>query len=78
MKKIFCTFIIALSILFITGCSEQEKIKVKKNSKTVGKSNEVINNMKVEINNKEYIINLEENETTKKTYRIITSRTRNE
>lgn len=54
MKKIFCTFIIVLSIFFDTGCNN-----------TVDNSRKVINNMKVEINNKEYIINLEDNKTTK-------------
>lgn len=54
MKKIFCTFIIVLSIFFNTGCNN-----------TVDNSRKAINNMKVEINNKEYIINLEDNKTTK-------------
>lgn len=72
IKKILVGFIFALSILFITGCSEQENIKVKKNNnKTVEKSNEVIKDMKIEINNKEYSINLEENETTKKLIELL-------
>ena len=72
IKKIIVGFIFALSILFITGCSEQENIKVKKNNnKTVEKSNEVIKDMKIEINNKEYSINLEENETTKKLIELL-------
>jgi len=71
IKKILVGFIFILSILFVTGCSEQEKIKVKKNNKTVEKSNEVIKDMKIEINNKEYSINLEENETTKKLIELL-------
>ena len=44
-------------VIFITGCSTT------KNVSTETKSNEVIKSMKVEINNQEYSVNLEDNET---------------
>ena len=57
MKKILLITIILL--LIITGCSKQNKTNKDNNY------NEEINRMKVIINSKEYIANLEDNDTTK-------------
>ena len=50
-------YLIIILVIFITGCSTT------KNVSTETKSNEVIKSMKVEINNQEYSVNLEDNET---------------
>ena len=57
MKKLLLITIILL--LIITGCSKQNKTNKDNNY------NEEINRMKVIINSKEYIANLEGNDTTK-------------
>ena len=54
MKRTICTIMMILSIFFISGCSN-----------AVDNTRKVINEMKIEINNNEYIIDLEDNNTVK-------------
>lgn len=56
MKKVFLSILITISILIITGCNI--KIDEIKNNSI---SDEVTKSMKAIINDKEYIINLEDN-----------------
>ena len=56
MKKVFLSILITISILIVTGCNK--KIDEIKNNNI---SDEVTKSMKAIINDKEYIINLEDN-----------------
>lgn len=58
-KKIILSILIIFSLLLITGCNS----KIKKNKDN---SKEVINSVIAIIEEKEYTVNLEENETVKK------------
>ncbi len=66
MKKVFLSILITISILIITGCNI--KIDEIKNNNI---SDEVAKSMKAIINDKEYIINLEDNETTKRIIEVL-------
>ena len=57
MKKIFIGIILLLSFLTITACSKKE---VKNN---INSSNERADTLKIIINKKEYLVDLENNET---------------
>ena len=69
MKKgILLSLLILISLIMVTGCSEKNRINNNKknqqeNSIDVDSSNEVIKSVKAIINEKEYTINLENNET---------------
>ncbi len=61
MKIKIITFIfIILCLVSITGCKHN-----KSNINGINKSDEVIDSVKILIDNKEYVIHLEDNETTK-------------
>ena len=64
MKKISVLVIVICSLL-LTGCNSNNKVmeNIQESNKEILNSNEVIPSMKVIINNKEYIMNLEDNET---------------
>ncbi len=65
MKKIIIILILVISIFVITGCTNKIE-KVNNDSNVIEKdSNEVIKSVKVIINNKEYTLNLEDNETAR-------------
>ena len=61
-SKFVYSLLIVLSIFIITGCN----YKVQNNSKNNNQSSEVINSVKILIDDKEYIINLEDNKTVRK------------
>ena len=69
MKKgILLSLLILISLIMVTGCSEKNRINNTKNNQQensidVDGSNEVIKSVKAIINEKEYTINLEDNET---------------
>ena len=60
MKKQIYSLLIILLFFFLVGCKKEE------NNNKVNNSNEVIETVKAIINEKEYIINLEDNETAKR------------
>lgn len=60
MKRIF--LIVICSLMLITGCANTEE---------VNDSNEVVKSVKAIINGKEYIIDLEDNSTTKSFVKIL-------
>ena len=68
MKKgILLSLLILISLIMVTGCSEKNRINNTKNNQQensidVDNSNEVIKSVKAIINEKEYTINLEDNE----------------
>ncbi len=68
-KKLFLSFLIAVSLFIITGCDSTKNESNNQNNNqienTINESNEVISFVKVTINNKEYILNLEDNETAR-------------
>ena len=68
-NKIILSIVIIISLIIITGCTQTKN----NNKKTIEKdnSNEVISSMKVIINEKEYIINLENNDTTKELIKML-------
>ena len=61
-KNIILSLFIVLSILLVTGCGNNKSSKNNNEVKLNNNSNEVIS-VKAIINDKEYIINLEDNET---------------
>lgn len=63
--KITYILLIAISLFIFTGCKRQENINKSTKIENNNKSSEVVNSMKIMINDKEYIINLENNETTR-------------
>ena len=69
MKKgILLSLLILISLIMVMGCSEKNRINNTKNNQQensidVDNSNEVIKSVKAIINEKEYTINLENNET---------------
>ena len=64
MKNKTFLIIIMLFVFIITGCNLKSQ-KSNERSNLINNSNEVINYMKIIINNKEYKINLENNNTVK-------------
>ena len=68
MKKIIYNVLIIILLFTIVGCysnNENNNINNKFNKNEANNSNEMVNSMKVIIDEKEYIINLEDNETAK-------------
>ena len=64
-KKILYSFLIIISIFLITGCGTLNKGTNKESPNNINQSNEVISSVKISINDKEYLINLENNETAR-------------
>ena len=68
-KKIFLSLLIIVSLFIITGCDSKKNESNNQNNNqienTINESNEVISSVKVTINNKENILNLEDNETAR-------------
>ena len=68
-KKLLLSFLIIISLFIITGCDSKKKESSNQNNnqinENVNNSEEVISSVKVIINNKEYTLNLEDNETAK-------------
>ena len=64
-RKLLINILVIISLFMITSCT------LKKNNKKNNKSNEVINTMKVTINNKEYLVQLEDNETVKSFIKLL-------
>ena len=69
--KIINSILVILCVFIITGCSTNKKLNIdsngnlRKDSVIMDKQNEVIDEVKVLIDNHEYTINLEDNETAK-------------
>ena len=63
MKKVLYSLLIITLIFIVTGCNNKQSNNIESNE--IDNSNEVISSMKVVINEEEYIINLEDNETVK-------------
>ena len=65
MKKMKCVILIMIVLTIAIGCSSRNEDT---NIKTIEStsSNEVLKKMKLTINKKEYVMNLEDNETAKK------------
>ena len=70
MKKILLSIIIFLTIFSLTGCGKKE---IQNNNQEEKKdyNNEVVNSMKVIINNQEYSVNLENNETVNSLIKLL-------
>ena len=65
-KKILISILIVVSLFIIVGCNSKKDDNDKiENNKKSNSSNEVINSMKVTINDKQYTIYLENNDTVK-------------
>ena len=67
-KKIIFCIVVIVFLLVVSGCSLKNNMNNNQNNNidnNIENSNEVINSMKAIINNKEYIITLEDNETAK-------------
>ncbi len=70
MKKLIYSLLIVILIFMIVGCKSIKKENTqdqtnKENIQETNNTNEVIKSVKAIINNKEYIINLEDNTTVK-------------
>lgn len=64
--KIFYSVLIVTFILIITGCGTMfDKDTNKEGTNNINQLNEVISSVKISINDKEYLINLENNETVR-------------
>lgn len=64
-RKLICLFLVILSLFVVLGCTDT---RIKDNStldETVNKIDGEVSKVNVIINEKEYILNLEQNETTK-------------
>ncbi len=74
MKKIVYSLLIVICLFMVVGCNSKKDETNNQNNSTnqqesnnkSNNSNEVIKSVKVIINNKEYTLNLEDNETAKK------------
>ena len=68
-KKLFLSLLIIVSLFIITGCDSKKNESNNQNNNqienTINESSEVISSVKVTINNKEYTLNLEDNETAR-------------
>ena len=66
MKKFIYSILIILCLIVITACNKQEvDNKSSKQETIINEKNEAKISMKITINNNEYTINLEDNETVK-------------
>ncbi len=63
-NKIIYIILIIIIIIITTGCNY-------KNNNIMNKTKEVTNNLKIKIEDKEYIINLEENETVNEFIKLL-------
>ena len=70
MKNVFISL---LCVLLLIGCNDNEVSNTSKHNKSVNNSDlsEVMETMKVVINDKEYVVNLENNETVKSFLKIL-------
>ena len=71
MKKKF--LIIILLLLLLVGCNKKEETELKENNNTTQGENkmETSNNIKITINNQEYDINLENNDTVRELKKML-------
>ena len=63
MKKVIYLLLISISLFILVGCNSKSNNNI--NNTEINSSKEVINTVKVIINDKEYTIDLEDNETAK-------------
>ena len=61
MKKVIYLLLISISLFILVGCNSKRNNNI--NNTEINNSKEVINTVKVIINDKEYTIDLEDNET---------------
>ena len=61
MKKVIYLLLISISLFILVGCNSKSNNNI--NNTEINNSKEVINTVKVIINDKEYTIDLEDNET---------------
>ena len=61
MKKVIYLLLISISLFILVGCNSKSNNNI--NNTEINSSKEVINTVKVIINDKEYTIDLEDNET---------------
>ena len=67
-KRLIVSILVIVSLFMIVGCNSKntnDEINNNENNIEDNNSNEVISSVKVTINNKEYTLNLEDNETAK-------------
>ena len=67
-KRLIVSILVIVSLFMIVGCNSKntnDEINNNENNIEETNSNEVISSVKVTINNKEYTLNLEDNETAK-------------
>ena len=67
-KRLIVSILVIVSLFMIVGCNSKntnDEINNNENNIEDNNSNEVISSVKVAINNKEYTLNLEDNETAK-------------
>ena len=71
-KRIIVSLLVIVSLLMIVGCnSKNNKSSEKDNNIIENDSSEVISSMKVTINGKQYVVQLEDNETVKSFINIL-------
>ena len=68
MKNIIKYCLIFFCLFMITGCIFKQQ---ENNETTINKSNEVVDLVRITINDKEYVINLEDNETVKSFVKLL-------
>ena len=67
-KRLIVSILVIISLFMVVGCNSKntnDEINNNENNIEDNNSNEVISSVKVTINNKEYTLNLEDNETAK-------------
>ena len=67
-KRLIVSILVIVSLFMVVGCNSKNtnnEINNNENNIEETNSNEVISSVKVTINNKEYTLNLEDNETAK-------------
>ncbi len=74
-KKIILSLLIIISLFIVTGCDNKKIEPSNQNNgqpeNNINNSNEVISQVKVIINNKEYTLNLEDNATSRKLVELL-------
>ena len=74
MKKVLLSLVMILSLLTITGCNSQSQPKnniTKPTEKSQNKESDNMTKINVIINNENYILNLENNDTTKEFIKLL-------
>ncbi len=72
MKKLLLSIFVVIFLITLTGCSKSNvDDKVDNKEETIESNNEEIKNVKIIINDNEYTINLEDNETAKSFSKLI-------